>query len=667
MAKEKRAVRAGAERRSAKSKPREPGPLRTPRRVWWALAAAALVLAALADDRHVGRVADGRQMIRTAVAIAESGSIGQARDTDFTLPRAVGDSVSRFGMGTSLLQVPAAWLAPRIEAVRGPASSQALFLLVPLLGVLVASLAAARVALHLGAGARAATLAALLVALGSPLGSYAAMEFSEPVQAACLAAGLAGALASAAREGRPALVSAAASGAAAGFAVLVKTSALAVAPWTLLPLLAAGGRSGRIRRVSAAAAGAAPFLALWAWFELARFGGLFGGYPDDRFTHALADGLWRLLIGPNRGLALYFPAVVVAALWTVRALRTATARARLAAAGAWTASLAMLAIAAGYWGWHGMEGWGPRLIVPAVALLAPLAAAWLAERPAWAGIAVTAVSAAVNLPGFVQHPTPVATYVMNCRWPEISLQEAPNFPFYARGETAAGAPTVVPFEVLEREPAASSFLVYPWFMAASRADGAERASRLASPPWRSARPEIVPAPELLESGTLAELVPPPRIGFLGRSIWTRGRDGHAAVYDEALADQVVRAQQLRDAGLALRLAEKLVRLAPEGESDALLLESLRLAGRRDMAAAHLRPLPLERRRHPKINVVLALFERDAGNEAGAKALLRTVAASFPGTPASSAVDRPLLEWPADLHGMTLAARRDSLVAAPSRP
>ena len=80
------------------------------------LAAAVLAslafLAAIADDRHVGLIADGRQMIRTAVAIATTGEIGQARGRDFTITRPDGDAVSRFGMATSLLQVPAAWLAP---------------------------------------------------------------------------------------------------------------------------------------------------------------------------------------------------------------------------------------------------------------------------------------------------------------------------------------------------------------------------------------------------------------------------------------------------------------------------------------------------------------------------------------------------------------------------
>ena len=42
-----------------------------------------------------------------------------------------------------------------------------------------------------------------------------------------------------------------------------------------------------------------------------RFGRLFGGYPDDRFTHPWFDGFWRLLIGPNRGLLLFWPALAL--------------------------------------------------------------------------------------------------------------------------------------------------------------------------------------------------------------------------------------------------------------------------------------------------------------------------------------------------------------------
>lgn len=643
-----------------------PRATRLPRAARIALAAVALVLVLTADDRWVGGVADGRQMIRTAIAITESGGIGQARGTDFTLPRDGGDAVSRYGMGFSLLQVPAAWLAPKVEAVRGAGSSQFLFLIVPLLGVLVTAWAAARAVLLLGAPPSAAVLAVLLGSLASPLASYAAMEFSEPVQAAALGIAFAAALAAVDGDDRQGRRLATAAGAAAGFAVLTKSSLVVVAPWTLLPLLATADARRLRSRIAACAAGAAPPLVLWLAFELARFGRPFGGYPDDRFTNNFFDGAWRLLVGPNRGMLLFFPAMALAALWTWLALRSGGRLPRLTAAAAWLPFAAMLAVAAPYWGWHGMEGWGPRLLVPAVALLAPPAAAQLARWPAAAGRTFIVACIVLNMAPLVQHPTPVATYIMNCAWPGVPEGRAiDDVPFYARSEAADGTATVVPFAVLEREPSASSFVVYPWFFLTATADPSRQISRLERPPWYRARPDIVPGPALLGSRLVRRLVPEPRLGFLGRSLWSGdGQTRAAGVYDAGLRDQIIRAQQLGDAGPAVTLAEKLVRLVPDGESDALMLESLRLAGRRLEAQSYLRSLPLARREHPKINVVLALFERDAGNPAGARALLETVTAAFPETPAASAASLPLSEWPSGLHAMTSVPRRDAQVAGP---
>jgi hypothetical protein len=627
-----------------------------------------VLLAILVDDRHAGQVADGRQMIRTAVAMVEAGTIGQARGTDFTLPRPGGDAVSRFGMGVSLLQVPAAWLAPRIEAWRGPSSSQFVFLLLPFAAVLLAAWAAGRTVVVLGGTQRAAAWAAVLASLGSPLASYAAMEFSEPVQAASLAVALLLALAAARaagwREQRRLCLGA---GAAAGFAVLVKSSLLVVAPFALLPLLAVAAGTPRRRAVGAAAVGAVPLLALWAAFEFVRFGRLFGGYPDDRFTHALVDGAWRLLVGPNRGLVVFFPAAVLAVAWAVAARRRQPVEA-LAGAAALGTTAVLVAVAAGYWGWHGMEGWGPRLLLPAVPALAALAALWLERwRHAAAGIAVVAVSCLVNLPPLLQHPTPLATYVMNCRWPEVPAERAADLPFYARGETASGRPTVVPFAVLETAPSASWLAVAPWFMAANWSGEEVLGRRLAAPPWRHAYPEIVPPPPLLAAGAVRALVAPPRVGFLGRSLLGgRQAAGYASVYADALRDQVVRAQQLGSRTAALALARKAVRLAPGAESDVLMLESFRVAGLRDDAGTYLRAMPMASRRDPRVNVVLALFERDAGDDGAARRILASVAGAFAGLPAEHALSLPPAQWPRDLHAMTTAPRRDAQVAAPAR-
>jgi hypothetical protein len=625
-----------------------------------------LVLAALADDRHAGEVADGRQMIRTAIAIVESGMLGQARDTDFTLPRRGGDAVSRFGMGMSLLQLPAAWLAPRIEAWRGPTSSQFLFLLAPFACVLLASWAAGRIVLLLGGSRRAAGWAVVGAALGSPLGSYAAMEFSEPAQAAALTGALALALAATAADSRRAADRlASAAGALAGFAVLVKSSLLVVAPWVLLPLLAAPAPPRRRRSLALAVAGAAPLLALWAAFEWLRFSRLLGGYPDERFSHPFLDGLWRLLVGPNRGLVIYLPLTVLAVAWAARALRRREPVRAATAAAVLAVTASLLAISAAFWCWHGMEGWGPRFLVPAMPSLVALAALWLARRRPALGWALLGLSCLINLPPLLQHPTPVATYVMNCRWPAIAPERVADYPFYALGESENGALTVVPFAVLEEEPSASALLVYPWFLAATFRSDETLARRLAAPPWVAARPTIVPPAALLTGEAVRALAPRPRVGFLGRSLLGGGAAaGYASVYADGLLDQVVRAQQLGEAEHALALAQAVARIAPSADADVAMLESLRLNGRRDEAGTYLRAMPMEHRRDPRVNVVLALFERDAGNEQGARVFLSSVADAFAGLPAQAALAKPLAQWPAGLHDMTVAPRRDASVDAP---
>lgn len=653
-------------RRAPADRPAPP-PAAPRRRVDWALAGPVLgcllLLALVGDDRHVGLIADGRQMIRTAVALVETGGIGQATGRDFTLDRPGGDAVSRFGMATSLLQVPAAWLAPRVEASRGAGSSQALFLLVPWLAVGLAAAAAGALARRLGGGRPEVAAAVLLASVASPLGSYALLEFSEPVQAAALAFALATALA-AAEAPVPRRRLEIAAGFAAACAVLAKSSLIVAAPFALLPLLDPHDwRRGR-RAFVWATAGAAVPLALWAWFEMARFGRLFGGYPDDRFTHPWLDGLWRLLIGPNRGLVLFWPAFLLFLAWAVAGSRrpglaTPASRAWLGAA---LAFAAQLAVAAGYWGWHGMEGWGPRLVVAAIPLLAPFAAVALGprRRPVLAG--AVALSLVVNLPPLLQHPTPVSTYVMNLAWPEIDEAEAVRFPFYASARSAAGRPTVVPFEKLEREPAANPWRLYLWFWRASRLDGKPLADRLATPPWAAARPALVPAAPW-PPDVARQVAPPPRLGFLGRSLTGTGGP-YATVHLDALLDQVLLANQQGFLDRALAFSERRLALRPDGEAAAWRLESLRRVGRAAEAEALLRSLPEDVRREPLINVVLALFDRDGGEERRARALLGSVASAFPGTPLEQALHAPLAQWPPTLDAMTRQPRRDATVAGP---
>jgi hypothetical protein len=309
-----------------------------------------------------------------------------------------------------------------------------------------------------------------------------------------------------------------------------------------------------------------------------------------------------------------------------------------------------------------MEGWGPRLAVAAVPLLAPFAAVALGpgRRPVLAG--TVGLCFVLNLPPLLQHPTPVSTYVMNLAWPEIGESEAARYPFYARARSASGRPTVVPFERLETEPAANPWRLSLWFWRASHLEGQALADRLARPPWAESSPTLVPAapwpPEVAR-----QVAPPPRLGFLGRSLTGTGGP-YATVYLDALLDQVVLANQQGFPDRALELSERRLALAPDGEAAAWRLESLRRAGRAAEAEALLRSLPVAVRRQPLINVVLALFDRDGGEEGRARALLGSVASAFPDTPVQKALAAPLAQWPATLDEMTRAPRRDATVTGP---
>jgi hypothetical protein len=273
-----------------------------------------------------------------------------------------------------------------------------------------------------------------------------------------------------------------------------------------------------------------------------------------------------------------------------------------------------------------------------------------------------ALCVVLNLPPLLQHPTPVATYVMNLAWPEIEASEVARFPFYARSRSASGRPTVVPFERLETEPAANPWRLYLWFWRASHLEGQALADRLAVPPWAASRPDLVPAapwpPEVAR-----QVAPPPRLGFLGRSLTGTGGP-YATVYLDALLDQVVLANQQGLADRALDLSARRLALSPDGEAAAWRLESLRRVGRANEAEALLRSLPEETRSEPLINVVLALFDRDGGEEHRARALLGSVASAFPGTALPAALGAPLAEWPVTLDAMTRSPRRDATVAGP---
>src|SRR4029077_14658460 len=117
------------------------------------------------------------------------------------------------------------------------------------------------------------------------------------------------------------------------------------------------------------------------------------------------------------------------------------------------------------------------------------------------------------------------------------------------------------------------------------------AMRLNTPPWLGTRPDIKPAPPISADEVLS-IAPPPRLNYWGRGFADAPDDpSRVYAYDAALESQVLRAQRLRDVDLAVRLAHTLESLAPRGLADALVLESYRLAKRKQDAIDFLTGLP----------------------------------------------------------------------------
>ncbi len=349
-----------------------------------ALLLAGVVLALTADERVYGLMADGRTMLRTAVSMATLGEIGIARGGAVDVPRPGGDAVSRYGMGPSLVLVVPALLAPAFEKTFGTGASQTLFVSHQILLVLLAALSAGLLAKAWGADERAAAAAVLATALASPLWAYVPLDFSEPLQAA-LAGGAFAAAAWAVKESareatrRRALPLAVLAGFLAGFALLSKSLLVILFAAVLAALWAP--TVGRARRLAAACAGFAPPAAAWLVFEIVRFGRPFGSYGGERFDHPVPDGLWRLLVGREQGARLLLSARP--SRGRRRGVALLKAR-RPAALPAFAFALVLLAAASAWWAWDGTFGWGPRLLLPAVPLLAAAAAVAPAPKPVFA-------------------------------------------------------------------------------------------------------------------------------------------------------------------------------------------------------------------------------------------------------------------------------------------
>jgi hypothetical protein len=621
----------------------------------FSLLLSALVLAMTADERVFGLITDGQIMTRTAYSIVEFGELGIAKGHPVDIPRPEGDAVTRYGMGPSLVRILPVWLAGSFEAALGTGSSQTLFVLEQLLLVLAAAGAAGALARAWGAPASGQRRAVLACALASPLWAYAGSDFSEPLQAAALGGTFAFAALSrgeAGGEKRAALCSALA-GACAGAALLSKSIFIVLLPVALLVVAGGVPRTSRVPRALACVAGWAPLAGLWLAFEIARFGRPFASYAGEHFNHPPLDGLWRLTVGPNKGLLLYFPLALLA----VPAWKRLFPRDRAEGAATLGFTAFLLLATAAWWSWDGAAGWGPRLLVPLVPLLAALAGFASVSLPAAVFRAAFGLGMAVNAIGVLQ-PDAVTTWYYFilpkrplaeaevARWPSFAYQRAPN-----------GQAELLSLHEVQNHADLSPIRVSAWLLK-TRLLGGDVLGSLGSPPWRTDRPDrrVAVAPrEAIPDSALVFLTSSFRWPRLGMSLTRRGDQLDTVLsYVDCLYDQALRAQDMRNGERAILFGEELWRRVPGPQSATALAEGYRIAGRKETLAEFLRSVPAAWRGSPEWGIVVALWFRDRGEDEKAVRTLGRVVEIAPRPELRRLLPLPPREWPATLREIQLA-------------
>ena len=356
------------------------------------LAAAALACVYLAVFSGHSYSIDGLLMYRQAVSIVHDHSLR------FSTPIWWGDtfSTSKYGIGLSLLYLPGVALFSLVSSPPVPQAAGSydwtLFYgdfvyalggapIHLLIGVATAFFVA-RLVRELGGGERHALLALLAYGIASPAIVYTRGDFSQPLLGLSLTAGLLAAVRYRRSSDAGALAAMAAS---LIFAVLTRpVEGSFLLPALLLLVGAAPGADGRQRlRFKPVVAIALTYVLALAVTGLVNWGRtgtpLATGYGGG-WTTPLWIGLPGLLVSPGRGILLAFPLLLLAplGLWRLRATEY-----RLAALAIAGVVLALLLNNALWSQWWGSWSWGPRLLVPALPLLAvPAAIGAVSLRPA---------------------------------------------------------------------------------------------------------------------------------------------------------------------------------------------------------------------------------------------------------------------------------------------
>ncbi|MBP7675847.1 MAG: hypothetical protein KBB14_05950 [Thermoanaerobaculia bacterium] len=331
---------------------------------------------------------------------------------------------SRYGVAPSLLAVP--FLAPAwpFRTSIGAVGLDAAAALMWAAGAGLAAWAFLRLARVLRPGASPFWAPAFLA--GTFLWPYAADSYTEPWAAAALALGAAGLLRGSSDPMRAGL------GAGLGTlsAALLKPMLWVLAPAVVLAALARDkGRPGLPRAAAGAVAILVPGLAGALALNAALYGRAtdFGyGYVGLPFDHPLSEGLAGLLISPGRGLLFFAPVAFLAPFVFRRLSNPARVLCGIL-------PLVLLLVVARWFSWHGASCWGPRLLLPAL----PLLAAPAVLLPRAVVFAAVGAGVAVNVLGVLAAPGAFITYAemlggpATAGWPRAGSDRVSTLPLLA--------------------------------------------------------------------------------------------------------------------------------------------------------------------------------------------------------------------------------------------
>ncbi len=329
-------------------------------------------------------VLDGSSMLAVAQSVVHDGSLSVP--PELGVPGHDGIThYSKYGILLPLLSIVPVALAQPIGAVIGRVELVEAAAAASLMALVAGALASALHLLgrRLGAPRAAAGLVALGTVLGTYLLPYGRDFFTEPLVALGLVVMVERALAG--RELQ--------AGAALALAVLARPQSAAFAPLLFAFLLLRGGSFAAIARTLPPLCVAA---LLTVAYNVYRFHDAleFGYRPpvDPGFTTPLLDGAGGLLFSPEKALVLFAPAIVLVPLGLLALWRRDRATTGLLVA----VFAATFVLAATWWSWMGGWSWGPRLLIPGVALVLVVVGPWIGtDRRRWK------IAAALFAVGFV--------------------------------------------------------------------------------------------------------------------------------------------------------------------------------------------------------------------------------------------------------------------------